>query len=189
MTCTGSDVPVDSATHGPTFVLDGANVQDVVRYLREQHGLPICFIDIGHTTGSATDYEANTLEELLSRVCSRNPEYRYRIEGERSLLFPENEGWELNVEIGTTRGPRLDVASRFLEELRADERFGDLLPPPIKGDPNAEIYTDEVAMRASDSALGHLSALLGHDATLVFSIEATASEERVLLFRRVRPKH
>ncbi|MEY2159919.1 MULTISPECIES: hypothetical protein [unclassified Rhodanobacter] len=155
-------------------------------YLRGQHHVALCLIENG---AAPHDWQASsytTPEALLDSLVAVVPEYAWTAIDGRCVLHPRQDIWRAPLSGEAFRGPRLQTAQAYVEFLRGNApEMADLVPPLLKGDPAAALYTATVSIRANCSALQGLVDLLGPDPSMVFAIERQDANRRVLFFERV----
>lgn len=173
----------------PARRTDGSSVftpRQAAAYLRGQHHMALCFIQNG---AASRDWQAashGTPGALLDSLVAAVPEYAWTAIGDRYVLHPRQHIWRAPLSGGAFQGPRLQTAQAYVEFLRGSApEMADLLPPLLKGDPAAALYTATVSIPESCSALQGLVGLLGPDPTMVFTIERQDANRRVLFFEKV----
>lgn len=162
------------------------NPRQAATYLREQHHVALCFIENGAASHDWQPASCATPEALLDSLVAMVPEYAWTMAGGRPVLHPRQDIWRAPLPGGAFHGPRLQTAQAYVEFLRGTApEMADLLPPLLKGDPAAALYTVTVSIRERCNALQGLADLLGPDPAMVFTIERRDADRRVLFFEQV----
>jgi hypothetical protein len=98
-------------------------------------------------------------------------------------LYPRNSPFDTEVQgIEILGAPRIDAAARYLVWLsKVLPAVGEILPPPMKGQPRASLYSEPVAVRGRARVVEHLVQLLGDNPKAFFSIVPAPSGLRILV--------
>ncbi len=144
---------------------------ELVKTLR-QNGVPISFIDAFDNYRSTLEVKDASLAEVLARIVSANPIYRYRFIGKRLVLYAKDPTYTVLVKKPDIKDmARLWAAEKYVEKLRREIRdFSDLNPPYFFGNFRSPVYQDKVTLRDEASVIEHLVELLGDNPGMVFSI-------------------
>jgi hypothetical protein len=148
--------------------------------------MALCFIEDGAASHDWRATSGEPPEALLNSLVAVVPEYAWTTVGGRCVLHPRQDIWRAVLPCEAFQGPRLQTAKSYVEFLRGmAPEMSDLVPPLLKGDPAAALYTATVSIRAGCSALQGLVDLLGSDPSMVFTIERQDADRRMLFFEQM----
>ena len=193
LACTGGLVSAQLAASGPgneSHQIDVAKMLDEKRVtlqdisgttreatnaLRQKYGVPIAFISVPNEQPESLNFrdERLSLRGALDECVRARPPYTYSVEPNQVILYPKSGPFEKVVrEIDITNKPRLEAITAFVEYLKNTHgEFANLLPPGIKGDPEAPLYAEPVStLRGKATVLEHFAALVGESQNATFSI-------------------
>jgi hypothetical protein len=166
------------------------HVADLVQRAREEFAPPLNFIEAAESVDLPSLSPGQNLEATLATLVTKTDRYRWRVAGQRYILYPEPPVWdEEGPSVTITDRPRLEAASEYVAALRQHTpELADLVEPPLKGDPRAALYTAPVSVTPKTPILEQLVQLLGTNERLAFTIERAATGRRMLHFVEVNPR-
>lgn len=158
-----------------------------IHQLRATYGVPVNFIESDERVEVSLPTISENVAASLDAVVGQTKKYRWRTVVGRYIVYPSEPVWDTRVSgIAITEVPRLDAATQYITAIQSQiHALEDLVAPPMKGDPRAPVYTAPVSLHSESSVLEHLVELLGTSERLVFTIERSPSNHRVMYFEQL----
>jgi hypothetical protein len=149
-----------------------ATVEDIVRELMEKHHVPLSFIAADAAPRLTFTIREGTLRELLERIVTEAPVYRYRFVGARLVLYPADPLWESRLDdLRLAPGPRRWVGEALVVELRRRvPALAVLNPPWTIGTMDSFVYRDQVSVAGPASLVELFTQVLGNRASASFMV-------------------
>jgi hypothetical protein len=161
-------------------------VAEAVYALRNQDHVGISFVEIASTTPVTLEFTSAELGLVLDALVKQVPAYRYEVVGEHLFLYPRGELFDGKYDVKIKKTTRLNVATKYTEWLRRFPEFATVVPPAIRGNPNAGVYAEDVSISGPGRIVDHLLQLLGDDKEAVVSIVFARSGVKILMLDEVR---
>jgi hypothetical protein len=167
---------------GDLAVRDEA-VGDVVVSLRDQHDIPLSFIESDNEVEVTFSISQASLQKVLDTIVAAAPAYRYDTIAGHVVLYPRSMRWEERLEIKSLGpGERGAIASLLADQIErslpAFPKFGLF----TTGNVNSYVYRDPVIVGGAGSVVNLLAQMLGSRPSAVFSILKVPSMGVMQLF-------
>lgn len=161
---------------------------DMIRELQETSGVAVNVIESDERFEIIRSTVSQDVAATLDAIVAQNKNYRWCTIMNHYVLYPEDYVWDQKISgIAIIDMSRLDAATQYVTEIQKQvSALSDLVGIPIKGDPQASVYTELVSLHPVASIIEHLVELLGTNNNLTFTIEQAPSGKRVLYFQQVR---
>jgi hypothetical protein len=163
--------------------IQASSVLEAVDLLRSRSGVAVSLIAADTEPAIKLDLPPGSLGGALDSLVAHVPAYRYEVLQERVVVYPRNSPFDTKVQgIEILGAPRIEAATRYLDWLsKALPAVGEILPPPMKGQPGAGLYSESVTIRGRARVVEHLVQLLGDNPKAFFSIVPAPSGLRMLV--------
>ena len=167
--------------------IEEAPVVAAVARLRMAGGISISLIVAETKESRMVNLAPGNLGQVLDALVAQVPDYRYELLGGRIVVYPRDPLFERklpDVEIHKTR--RIEAAAQYTDWLsQVLPGLEPILPPIMKGNAEAQIYSELVSVSGPGRIVDQLIQLLGDNPRAYFSIEKALSGRKVLLLGEI----
>ena len=162
---------LDRSLGGPLSFVQ-ATVEDIALDLGKERRVPLSFIDAEAAPRLTFSTRDSTLRELLDRIVTQAPAYRYRFVGSRLVLYPVDPLWETRIDdLRLAPGQRRWVGEALVVELRRRvPALAALNPPWTIGTMDSFVYRDQVSVAGPASLVELFTQVLGDRASATFMV-------------------
>jgi hypothetical protein len=149
-------------------------VSEITRALVHRYGVPLSFIEASSLARVTVALPSCTLRQLLDKIVTGAPTYRYGFLGPHLVLYSTEPQWQTRIEhIHLPTGGRLSVSIDLVKLLRSQVPALARFQPPgyfVIGNPDPPIYGDPVQIDGPATVMELFAQLLGQRTSAVFSV-------------------
>jgi hypothetical protein len=152
-------------------------VSEIARALVHRYGVPLSFIEASSLARVTVALPSCTLRQLLDKIVTSAPSYRYGFVGPHLVLYSTEPRWQTRIEhVHLPAGARLSVSSDLVTFLNSQvPALPRLRPPPYFvigiGDRDPPIYADPVQIDGPATVMELFTQLLGQRTSVVFTVD------------------
>ncbi len=167
---------------GP-ITLANVAIRDVAKILVEKYGVPISFIEAAPDARLTLVQPQCTLQQLLDRIVTLAPGYRYGFIGPHLVLFSSDPKWRTRIEHLDQPGePRFSATCDLVLRLRKlVPSLAQLQIPSLRGNPEAFVFADPVTFSGPAEVIELFTQLLGQRTSAVFFASTYEGQGPVVL--------
>jgi hypothetical protein len=167
--------------------IQDAPIVEAVDLLRKAGGVSISLIIANTAESRKVNLAPGNLVKILDTLVAQVSAYRYEVFEGRVVVYPRDPLFDRElpgIEIRETK--RIEAAARYADWLsQVLPEIEPILPPLMKGNAEAEIYSDLVSISGRGRIVDHLVQLLGDNPRAFFSIEPALSGRRILVLGEI----